>query len=131
MTNTLLNIMISFNKEYPINFNLKYPLIGRYNHDMYYDGNPWVLTTVALCRMLNKINKIKDLKHSFSEKPSFMAKTIINTLMDIHSKNSIKFDNGFSEQIDKKTGEFIGAVDLTWNYAECLQYILESEKVSS
>jgi len=122
---TLIDIMNNFKKEYEINNKLKYPLIGRYIGDKFYDGNPWVLTTVAVCNMLNKIDKIETFKSLFIDSPSIMAQTIINSLKEIHTKNSINFEDGLSEQIDKVSGEFISARDLTWSYSECLQYILE------
>ena len=75
--------------------------------------------------MLNKINKINSLRILFDINPSNIAQSIFNSLKDIQNINSSRFENGLSEQIDKNTGEFIGATDLTWNYAEYLQYILE------
>ena len=125
MVYTIFNIMNIFKDEYYINKNIPYPLVGRYINDLYYNGNPWVLTSIALCRMLNKINKINSLKILFDINPSNIAQSIFNSLKDIQNINSSRFENGLSEQIDKNTGEFIGAVDLTWNYAEYLQYILE------
>jgi len=127
IVNTINNGMIIFKNIYNINRNKLYPLIGRYKDDIYYNGNPWVLTSIAMCRMLNKIDCMMCLDQVniiFDETPSIIAKSIIDLL-----KNIIIFnynDYNLSEQIDKNTGEFIGASLLTWNYSECLQYILEN-----
>lgn len=126
--NTIIDIMKSFSSEYFINSNDKYPLIGRYLGDVFYGGNPWILTTVAFCNILKKISKISTFNSVFNEDPEIISKNIINKIKQIHKLNEDKFNEGLSEQINKNNGDFIGAKDLTWNYSECLQYIMEYDE---
>jgi len=123
LVKTINNIMNTFKNLYQINRNTQYPLIGRYKNDIYYGGNPWVLTSINMCRMLHIIDKMDSMNIYFNEKPSIIANSIINSLKDIIIFNSN--DYNLSEQIDKETGEFIGAPILTWNYSECLMYLLK------
>ena len=99
--NSLVN---HYNKVYPINNKTNIPFLGRYYNDVYFNGNPWLITTIALFNYYCTINEILNYKTPF-----------INLIAFIKQKNML-----LSEQIDKNTGENISVDKLTWNYAELI-----------
>lgn len=97
-----INDMIhQFNSIYPINTSLKIPFLGRYKDDKYFDGNPWIITTVALYQYWNYQNIPLE---GFIEFIQFLR----NKKMDL------------PEQIDRATCENRSVERLTWNYAELI-----------
>ena len=122
---------------------------GRYFEDIYYCGNPWYLTTLAVAEQLyraiytwNALNsgiKVTTISLPFFKQflPSLTGPTTIAAGSDDYTTaiNSIKAfadgfvtivakytptDGGLSEQFTKDTGAPLSAVDLTWSYASAL-----------
>jgi len=135
---TIIEI-IKINKElYPINQNLKYPLIGRYDKDHYYDGNPWILTTVYIVICLKIF-----AKYDFyidEEFDWYLAKIVellgyqknyknIKSQLDdiVNDYTQLLFDiaeeNEWAEQIDKNTQKGVSAKYLTWNFASFINLL--------
>lgn len=115
LKNTMNDMIELFKHEYPINTDKKYDiLVGRYKHDEYYNGNPWVLTTASLARYYGEIGE--------KEK----CKNILQRIFDIEKLN---FNNDkinerkmtFAEQIKKDNYGYISATELTWNYVEIMR----------
>jgi len=123
--------------------------IGRYFEDVYFDGNPWYLTTLAVAEQLYRAVSTWDALASGIEVteislpffkqflPSITGPTSIAATSDDYATviNSIKAfadgfvaivakytpaDGGLSEQFTKDTGVPLSAVDLTWSYASAL-----------
>ncbi|KAH7136232.1 putative glucoamylase GMY2 [Dactylonectria macrodidyma] len=118
--------------------------VGRYSEDVYYDGNPWYLTTLAAAEQLyaaiyqwNKqgsivVNQVslpffRDLVPSVSKgtyKKS--SKTFKSIIKAVHAyadgfvtvvRTYTPADGSLAEQFDKSTGSPKSAVHLTWSYA--------------
>ena len=75
-------------------------LIGRYSNDKYYDGQLWIICSLALAQYYIQTNNIS------------IAKEIVNTITEL-DKNFI-----LPEQFDPNTKEYFSANHLTWNYSE-------------
>ena len=107
--NKLLNMLKNrFNDIYPINKKSKIDWFGRYTEDVYYNGNPWVICTVA--------------KLTFQYKYKLKGKLYI---MDQFNNiwNHLEKVKDQPEQIDKIDGTSKSARYLTWNYVELLRFI--------
>jgi glucoamylase len=81
-------------------FSYNFGGIGRYPGDLYYGGNPWILSVLWLalyCEKLNDANKTEQLLK-----------------WAIHCATDLDF---LAEQIDKETGVPISAVPLAWSHA--------------
>ena len=89
--------------DYPISKHVGFKFLGRYKNDKYFDGNPWLITTLAHYSYQLIHNKIN---HEEYQKLMYWIKT--------------KTD--LSEQIDKDTGENSSVSHLTWNYAEYIRF---------
>ena len=75
--------------------------MGRYKEDKYFDGNPWIITTLGLYHYWIKTNQpIPGLLE--------FLKFLKDKNMDLH------------EQIERTTGEGTSVNRLTWNYAELI-----------
>ncbi|VBB18860.1 hypothetical protein YASMINEVIRUS_1392 [Yasminevirus sp. GU-2018] len=106
-------------------------LVGRYQNDKYYGGNPWVLTTASLANMLLTVDLTKLDQKRLSDKAQslFGLKNsncrslgvgIIKDLIDIEELNE-NSGLSFAEQIDRNTLAYRSADKLTWNYVEILR----------
>ena len=115
LKNTVKDLIKLFREEYSINKENDYYLIGRYQNDHFFGGNPWILLSCALAHIIKKINN--ELDTDFYNN---LDKKIINDILHISHINS----NHFSEQICKNTIRMIGAVYLTWNFSEMISYLL-------
>nr|BAU78332.1 glucoamylase2 [Pholiota microspora] len=120
---------------------------GRYPEDVYFNGNPWYLTTAAVAEQLYDALivwkqqgslTITSTSLSFFEQFSSPATTgtftsssstftalisAIQTYADGFLAINAKFtpaNGGLAEQFDKNTGTPLSAVDLTWSYASAL-----------
>jgi len=123
--------------------------LGRYFEDVYFCGNPWYLTTLAVAEQLYRAVHTWDALDAGIEVtaislpffkqflPSLTGKTTIAAGSDDYTTviNSIKnladgfvsivakytpADGGLSEQSQKITGAPLSAADLTWSYASAL-----------
>jgi glucoamylase len=120
---------------------------GRYPEDVYFNGNPWYLTTAAVAEQLYDAlivwNQQKSLTVTSTSlaffrqfAPSVAAGTFasttstfttitsaVKTFADGFLAINAKFtpsNGGLSEQFDKATGAPLSAADLTWSYASAL-----------
>ncbi|KAI0057906.1 glucoamylase [Artomyces pyxidatus] len=120
---------------------------GRYPEDVYYNGNPWYLTTLAVAEQLydalltwNSIGSLEVTATSLPFFSQFSSSVTTGTYSSTSSTyitltNAVKsFADGFvaivaahtpsggglSEQYDRNTGTPLSAADLTWSYASAL-----------
>lgn len=120
---------------------------GRYPEDVYYNGNPWYLSTLAVAEQLYDSLIVWNTQGSITVTPvsqSFFSTFVPGIATGIYSRGSSTFDTlnntikgfadsfvavvskytpqggGLSEQFNKNTGEPLSAVDLTWSYASLL-----------
>ncbi|KKY26428.1 putative glucanalpha [Phaeomoniella chlamydospora] len=137
----------AFRSIYPINsgINSSAPVAtGRYPEDVYYDGNPWYLTTLAVAEQLyDAVAQWKNHEYIQITNVSlpFWKQLLPNSTVGQISSSSTKFDSsisavmdyadGFvslvdhyipsngsiSEQFNKTTGNPTSAYDLTWSFA--------------
>lgn len=121
--------------------------VGRYSEDVYYNGNPWYLTTLAAAEQLydalivwksqgsievtsTSLNFFKDLDSSVTagtyQSGSSTYTTLINAVTAyadgyVNVVATYAAPNGsLSEQFDKSSGSPLSAYDLTWSYAAFL-----------
>ncbi|KAL1965696.1 hypothetical protein VTN77DRAFT_5196 [Rasamsonia byssochlamydoides] len=143
-------VVDSFRGLYSINDSIKTGsavAIGRYAEDIYYDGNPWYLCTLAVAEQLydalyqwekqgsltitsTSLNFFRDFDPSVntgtypSSSSTYSSLTnAIKTYADGFVSIVQKYtpDNGaLSEQFSKVNGSQTSAVDLTWSYAAFL-----------
>lgn len=120
---------------------------GRYPEDVYYNGNPWYLTTSAVAEQLydaltvwnttgslnitsTSLPFFQDLLPSAAtgtyDSSSSTYTTLISAIRDyadgflaINAKYT-PTDGALSEQYSKANGTQVSAVDLTWSYAAAL-----------
>ncbi|PHH65141.1 hypothetical protein CDD81_3272 [Ophiocordyceps australis] len=137
-------------RSYPINRGIasgKAIALGRYIEDVYFDGNPWYLTTLAAAEAL--YDSLHVWKQSGSLTVTSLSLAFFQDLLPdaapgTYSKDSQMFDaivdavaayaDGFvdvvaryvgphgslSEQFTKEAGRPTSASDLTWSYAALL-----------
>lgn len=121
--------------------------VGRYPEDVYYNGNPWYLCTLAAAEVLydaliawevqgyievtsTSLAFFKDLDSSITagtyESSSSTYTTLYNAVSTyadgyVNVVATYAASNGsLSEQFDKSTGTPLSAYDLTWSYAAFL-----------
>lgn len=121
--------------------------VGRYSEDVYYNGNPWYLCTLAAAEQLydaiivwksqgsievtsTSLAFFKDLDSSITAGTYESGSTTYTTLLDavtayaegyVNVVATYAASNGsLSEQFDKSTGTPLSAYDLTWSYAAFL-----------
>jgi glucoamylase len=140
----------SFRSVYAINRGIaqgQAVAVGRYSEDVYYNGNPWYLTTSAAAEQLysalyqwNSLGSItvdatslpffKDVvpdvavgNYANSSATYTSIMSAVRTYADGYITVVQKYtpsNGGLSEQFDKATGSPVSAVDLTWSYAAFL-----------
>ena len=144
------SVVDSFRSIYSINRGIaqgRAVAIGRYSEDVYYNGNPWYLTTLSAAEQLYdsiivwkqqgsitvtplSLSFFKDLVPSvttgtFSSSSSTYT-SIINAVQAyaddfLNIVDARKLPNGaMPEQFDRNTGTPIAASDLTWSYSAFL-----------
>lgn len=102
-----MNIMVlNFNNTFNINKKTNIPFLGRYFNDKYFDGNPWLISTIALFNYYHQCGILDNHKKEFN-----------NFLNFLNKKKYI-----LPEQIDKDNGSNVSVEKLTWNYAELLMF---------
>ncbi|KAF9736399.1 hypothetical protein PMIN03_010948 [Paraphaeosphaeria minitans] len=140
----------SFRTVYGVNKGIaqgKAVAVGRYSEDVYYNGNPWYLATLAAAEQLyaavyqwNTIGSItvdsvslpffKDILPSITTgtyaSSSATFKSIVSAVKvygDGYVAVVQKYtpaNGGLAEQFDRSSGSPLSAVDLTWSYAAFL-----------
>lgn len=121
--------------------------VGRYAEDVYYNGNPWYLATLAAAEQLydalivwesqgyievtsTSLSFFKDFDSSITAGTYASSSTTYVTLFDAVSTYADGYINvvatyaasngSLSEEFDKSTGSPLSAYDLTWSYAAFL-----------
>jgi glucoamylase len=140
----------SFRSVYAINRGIaqgQAVAVGRYSEDVYYNGNPWYLATLAAAEQLYSAMYQWDKLGSVTVDATSLAffKDIVpNVTVGAYAKSSSTYtsimsavrtyadgyiavvqkytpsNGGLAEQFDKNTGSPTSAVDLTWSYAAFL-----------
>ena len=114
--NFILDMINYFYMEYDINKdtyeNKKFIYLGRYKDDVYFGGNPWIITTTALISLL--IHYKNTDYEQYLHDNMINEQTIDKFIKYIKSIEKLDMD----EQVDRESGRFISAAKLTWNYAE-------------
>jgi glucoamylase len=99
----VLNMIDSFTHLYEINSKCNIPFLGRYYDDAYFQGNPWIICTLALFHYFIKTEQLENYKEQYINFIDFLSK---NKKMDL------------PEQIHKTNGCNLSVERLTWNYSE-------------
>lgn len=121
--------------------------VGRYPEDVYYNGNPWYLCTLAAAEQLydalivwesqgyievtsTSLAFFQDLDSSVTAGTYDSGSATFTTLFDAVTSYAEEYMNvvatyaasngSLSEQFDKSTGTPLSAYDLTWSYAAFL-----------
>lgn len=146
-------VVDSFRTEYSINSGIpqgRAPAVGRYSEDVYYNGNPWYLTTLAAAEQLysaiyqwNRLGSItidavslpffRDIVPSIAtgtyasdsetyENITSAVRTYADDFIAVVQKYT-PADGSLDEQYDRDTGVPRSARDLTWSYAAFLTAI--------
>lgn len=123
---TMDKIISAFKHEYKINHDAKIPgvAIGRYPedeyagaHSGYKQGNPWVLTTLAIAEAYYKAAAEMKAQNNKAQAQLFISKG--DQFVD-RVKYHANPDGSLSEQMNRNTGHMTSVEDLTWNYAAIL-----------
>lgn len=94
-----------FTDIYPINKSLKIPFLGRYFDDKYFNGNPWIISTIAYFHYQFQLNNLSGVGNEFITFFHFL-------------KDTKKMD--LPEQINKYNACNMSVNRLTWNYSELI-----------
>jgi glucoamylase len=140
----------SFRSVYAVNRGIaqgKAVAVGRYSEDVYYNGNPWYLATLAAAEQLYSALYQWDKQASItinSVSLPFFRDLLPSVATGTYAKGSTTYtsitsavksyadgyiavvqkytpsNGGLAEQFDKNNGSPLSAVDLTWSYAAFL-----------
>ncbi len=119
ITHTCDNLILAFRKKYKDN---ELNLIGRYINDKYYDGQIWILCSLALAQVYIKLYTKKNIvkynspMHRSKSNPNNNFIEISNQILELIL--SLDVNLILPEQFNPLTKEFISAEKLTWNYSE-------------
>tara|TARA_B110001469_G_scaffold127557_1_gene148976 strand:+ start:405 stop:1523 length:1119 start_codon:yes stop_codon:yes gene_type:complete len=113
------NLILHFRKKYT---NDSINLIGRYIDDKYYNGQIWIICSLALAQILvnsyqmYNVNENRSPMHRSKSNPKNNYIEIANEILEI----ILTLDTDFilPEQFNPNTNEFFSAKKLTWNYSE-------------
>lgn len=142
-------VVDSFRSVYSINSGIgagSAPAVGRYSEDVYYNGNPWYLTTLAAAEQL--YSAIYQWKRIGSITVDSVNRAFFQDLLSVsvgtYAEGSSQFtsiidavtayaddfiavvqkytpsDGSLDEQYNRNTGSPLSARDLTWSYAAFL-----------
>jgi glucoamylase len=143
-------VVDSFRSIYTINAGIPLgvaPAVGRYAEDVYYNGNPWYLNTLAAAEQLYDALYVWQTRKSItvtSTSLAFFRDLVPSVTAGTYAAGSARYTelynavylyaDGFvnvvatyaqsngsmAEQFDKNTGQPLSARDLTWSYAALL-----------
>ena len=119
ITHTCDNLILAFRKKYKDN---ELNLIGRYINDKYYDGQIWIICSLALAQVYIKLYTKKNIvkynspMHRSKSNPNNNFIEISNQILELIL--SLDVNLILPEQFNPLTKEFISAEKLTWNYSE-------------
>jgi glucoamylase len=146
-------VVDSFRAGYSINRGIgqgRAPAVGRYIEDVYYNGNPWYLATLAAAEQLYSAlyqwDRIGSITVNSVSLP-FFKDLVPSTATGTYAKGSATYnsitaavrtyaddfvavvqkytpaDGSLAEQFNRNTGAPLSARDLTWSYAAFLTAI--------
>jgi glucoamylase len=95
-------------------FNFEVGGIGRYPGDLYYHGNPWILTTLWLALYYEQLGDISK------------AEKIVTWVIEHATDLDL-----LAEQVDKSTGLPISAIPLAWSHAFFILAVLGLEELKA
>ena len=123
LNQTLQKQAAQFQNLYAIN-NTKLtiaPAIGRYPEDVYYNGNPWFLTTLAFAEFYYRQGLAQASSDSLAQGDLYLERVRLHTDGQGH----------MSEHMDKGSGYMLSAADLSWSYAAFLTAIDARDKLKA
>ena len=88
--------------------------LGRYPFDQYYNGNPWILTTLWLALYYEKAGELDK------------AEQLIRWTLDHATELGL-----LSEQVDKESGAPISAIPLAWSHAFFILSVLDLKEAKN
>ena len=97
-------------------------LIGRYNNDKYYDGQIWILCSLALGQIYIELYRSRNIvkydspMHRSRSNPNNNYIEIANQILE--RVLTLEPNLILPEQFNPNTNEMISANKLTWNYSE-------------
>lgn len=106
-------------------FNYKVGGIGRYPNDVYFGGNPWIITTLWISLYYRRLSKVLKEKNKNDMAEKYLKKS--KKLFDWAVKYS--FNGLFPEQIHKDLGIPMSAMPLGWSNAMFLIYLYKDDNV--
>ena len=106
ISNYIYDLENIFRKKYIINEKYYFTFLGRYDEDCYYNGQIWYICTIGLLRILNYLKRKEKVKY------------FLNFIKELD-------DNNLSEQLEDTTLKSLSADNLTWNYSELYNLIIE------
>jgi glucoamylase len=95
-------------------FKFKSGGLGRYPFDQYYNGNPWILTTLWLALYYEKIGELAK------------AEQFIRWTLDHSTELGL-----LSEQVDKESGAPVSAIPLAWSHAFFILSVLDLKEAKN
>ncbi len=119
INHTCDQLILGFRKKYK---NDELNLIGRYNNDKYYDGQIWVLCSLALGQIYIELYKSRNIvkydspMHRSKSNPNNNYIEIANQILE--RILTLEPNLILAEQFNPNTNEMISANKLTWNYSE-------------
>ena len=122
INDTCLKLLYSFRKKYSDD---ELNLIGRYPNDKYYDGQIWIICSLALGQIYIELYKNRNIMkydspmHRSKSNPNNLFIEIANGILE----RILTLDPNLilPEQFNPTTNEFLSAEKLTWNYSELYQ----------
>ena len=119
INDTCLKLLYSFRKKYSDD---ELNLIGRYPNDKYYDGQIWIICSLALGQIYIELYKNRNIMkydspmHRSKSNPNNNYIEVANEILE----RILTLDPNLilPEQFNPTTNEMISANKLTWNYSE-------------
>lgn len=139
---TLTTLEDRFAQLYPINHARPRdhaPLLGRYEDDAYFGGNPWHVTTLAAAELHYRLaSRLADAavleatprNAAFRERLERAGGAVARGDMFVRAlRPFIAADGAMAEQIDRVTGQPVSARHLSWSYAALITAAAARERV--
>ena len=119
INDTCLKLLYSFRKKYSDD---ELNLIGRYPNDKYYDGQIWIICSLALGQIYIELYKNRNIMkydspmHRSKSNPNNNYIEVANEILE----RILTLDPNLilPEQFNPTTNDMISANKLTWNYSE-------------
>jgi glucoamylase len=127
LQNTVDQLAKQFQQIYPINTRSDVgSAFGRYPEDVYYGGNPWFLTTLAVAEYYYKLG-LYDVQMNRSNGSKYLA---LGDMFLQRVRKHVDAQLHMSEQMDRNNGFLLSAPDLSWSYASLLTAVNARSRLS-